>query len=453
VKHQPVWLLVALLAVPTIGFAQAAAPAPAPAPTATAAAAPAMPAGHPAVAGSEQAPAAQEPEPDTVVSNSSIPSGMIQVKLVNESGQPLPNADVKLGVQFQKISEGEQHSEKFAKTDAQGLAHFSGLTPGSDFSYRVSTKNGPAEYSSEPIQLKAESGAAALLHVYPVTRNIEEASIGSRGFVYVETRDDVFQFEVLFRYFNMGNVTWVPQDARMRLPEGAKAFKAGDSMEDARFEEDLGHGVKLAGTFGPGQRNVSFRFQVPRHEESSASFRFGLPPHTAEIRFIAEAAPSMQLDIDDFEKPQTDVNQNGQRVVVTRHVAKRGEPPLKTFTAQLSGIPTPGNGRWIAVLVALGLAALGAGMLRGIFGESAQVDLQERDAERAHRVLLDELVDLTRARKNQVIGPSTYESARRVLVEALSRIVSSNPGVGQKTKQRGRAKGGKKAQKGAIASS
>src|SRR5262249_2461990 len=161
--------------------------------------------------------------------------GTIQVKLVNETGEPLGSADVTLGVQFQKISEGEQHSERHAKTNAEGLAEFSGLTVGSDFSYRVSSKNGPAEYSSEPIQLKPEAGVLSLLHVYPVTRSIEEASVGSRGFVYVETRDDVFQFEVLFRYFNMGGITWVPENARMKLPDGFKAFKAGDSMEDARF--------------------------------------------------------------------------------------------------------------------------------------------------------------------------------------------------------------------------
>lgn len=441
-KRHTLWLIGALLATPASGLAQAAPQAPAAAP------APPLPAGHPATGGAEAAPG---PEQDTVVSSAQIPAGTIQVKLVNETGEPLSSSDVKLGVQFQKISEGEQHSEKFSKTNAEGLAQFTGLTTGSDFSYRVSTKNGPAEYSSEPIMLKPENGVLALIHVYPVTRNVEEASVGSRGFVYVETRDDVFQFEVLFRYFNMGAVTWVPEDAHMKLPEGFKAFKAGDATEDARFEEDPGHGVKLAGTFGPGQHNVSFRFQLPRHEESSASFRFGLPPHTAEIRFIAEAAPSMQLDIDDFEKPQTDVNQNGQRVVVTRHVAKRGEPMLKSFTAQLSGIPTPGNGRWIAVLVAAFLAALGAGVLRGVFGEAAQADLQDRDAERAHRVLLDELVDLTRARKNELIGPSTYESARRVLVEALSRIVSTNPGLGKKSKLRGAAKGGKKTQKGAVA--
>jgi hypothetical protein len=446
VRTRAALVTLALLTAPASGFAQAAAPE-----QAAPAQAPQLPAGHPASGAAAPAAAPQAPEQDAVVPNPRLPPGSIQVKLVNETGSPLPNTEVKLGVQFQKISEGEQHSEKLAKTDAEGLALFSGLTPGSDFSYRVSSKNGPALYSSDPIQLKPEGGVLALLHVYPVTRNIEEASIGARGFVYVETRDDVFQFEVLFRYFNMGGVTWVPEEARMKLPEGFKAFKAGEAMDDSRFEEDPSRGVKLAGTLGPGQHNVSFRFQLPRHGESSASFRFGLPPHTAEIRFIAEAAPSMQLDIEDFEKPQTDVNQNGQRVVVTRHVAKRGEPAIKTFTAQLSGIPTPGYGRWIAVLIALFLAALGAGMLRGMFGEDAQADLQDRDAERAHRVLLDELVDLTRARKSQAIGPSTYESARRVLVEALSRIVSTNPGLGKKSKTRGAAKGAKKAPKDAIA--
>jgi hypothetical protein len=407
-----------------------------------------MPAGHPAVGAAQAAPSA--PEQDALLPSPELPPGSIEVKLVDENGNPKVDTDVRLGVQFQKISEGEQHSERHARTDAQGLARFFGLTPGSDFSYRVSASNGPAQYSSDPIQLKPEMGVLSLLHVYPVTNKIEEASIGSRGFIYVETRDDVFQFEVLFRYFNMGGISWVPEDARMKLPEGFKAFKAGEATDDTRFEEEPGHGVKLAGTFSPGQHNVSFRFQLLRHEESGASFRFGLPPHTAEIRFIAEAAPTMQLDIDDFEKPQTDVNQNGQRVVVTRHVAQRGEPALRSFTAQLSGIPTPGNGRWYAAALAALLAALGFAVYRGVLGQETQADLRDRDAERARRVLLDEVVDLTRARRDARIGPGTYESARRALVEALSRIVSANPGL-EKSAKKAAGKSAAKAKKAASA--
>jgi hypothetical protein len=371
-----------------------------------------------------------------VLAAPNLPPGTIQLKLVDAQGKPLPNTEARLSINFQKISEGEQRSEQRARTDANGLATFSGLTASSDFSYRLTTKSGPAEYASDPIQLKPDMGMLALLHVYPVTRDINEASVGSRGFVYIETRDDVFQFEVLFRVFNMGTVTWVPSDALMSLPAGFKAFKAGESMSDVRFEESPGRGAKLVGTFSPGQHNVSFRFQLPRHEESSASFRFGLPPHTAEIRVIAEAAPSMQLDIDGFEKPQTDVNQNGQRVVVTRHVSQRGQPALKTFDVVLSGIPTPGSGRWIAAFIAAGLALLGFAAFRGKLAQETQVELQERDADRAQRVLLEELVELTRAKQADRIGPSTFESARRALVEALARIVSQNPAVRKKRPRR-----------------
>ena len=59
-------------------------------------------------------------------------------------------------------------------------------------------------------------------------------------------------------------------------------------------------------------------------------------------------------------------------------------------------------------------------------------------------MLLDELVDLTRARRQERIGPGTFESARRSLVEALSRIVASHPGLGRKSRKSGAGKKGKK---------
>lgn len=435
-RHLHALLLAAALAAPSQAFADAQAPA--------------VPNGHPPVGAAPTA--AHAPEQDAVVTAPELPPGTILIKLVDANGDPIANSEVKLGVQFQKISEGEQHTEQRAKTDLGGMARFNGLTTGSDFSYRVSARSGPAEYSSDPVQLKGDMGVMALLHVYPVTRNPAEAAVGAIGYVYCETRDDVFQFEVLFRYGNRSGVTWVPENARMRLPEGYKAFKAGEAMTDVRFEEEPGRGVKLMGTFAPGQQNASFRFQVPRKEETSASFHFGLPPHVGEIRFIAEAAPGMEIDVEGFEKPQTDVSQTGQRVLVTRRVAVRGQASgLGEFTASLAGIPTPGSGRWVAVLIATVLAGLGFAAFRGKLGDETNADIQDRDAERARRLLLDELVQLTRARREDRIGPSTYESARRALVEALARIVSLNPGLGKKPKKGGTSRSGKKAKKGAAA--
>lgn len=427
-------MLAAVLSLSGEGFAQAPAQP--------------MPAGHPAVGDA----AARAPEQDALMPAPELPPGTILVRLVNAQGDPLPNADVILGVQFQKIAEGEQKTERRAKTDLGGMARFDGLTTGSDFSYRVIARSGPAEYSSDPMQLKGDAGMVSLLHVYPVTRNPGEAAVGAIGYIYCETRDDVFQFEVLFRYGNRSSISWVPENARMSLPSGFKAFKAGEAMTDVRFEEVPGEGVKLNGTFAPGQQSASFRFQIPRNEETSASFHFGMPPHVGEVRFIAEAAQGMEIDVDGFEKPQIDVSQTGQRVMVTRRVAVRGQANgLGPFTASLAGIPTPGEGRWIAVLLATLLAGLGVAAFRGKLGDESQQGLQERDAERARRVLLDELVDLERARHEQRVGPSTYESARRALVEALARIVSLNPGLGKKAKKAAGGKTGKKAQKGAAA--
>jgi hypothetical protein len=407
----------------------------------------ALPPGHPGTGAGATSPAPAALEEDAVVSSPTIPPGTIQVRLAKADGSPLPHTELTLNVQFNKISEGEKKTEQRAKTDDAGVATFSGLTTGGDFGYRVVARSGPAEYASDTIQLKADAGVSVLLHVYPVTRNVQEAPVAGIVFVYVETRDDVFQFEVLARYGNRGAVSWVPEDARMELPAGFKAFKAGEAMTDVRFEEDPGRGAKLRGTFSPGQQQASLRFQVPRHGESAASFRIGLPPHVAEARFIVEAAPSMEIDVEGFEKPQADVSQTGQRVLVTRRLAGRGSNGLPSFTAQLSGIPTPGWGRWVAALIAAGLATLGFAAFGGKVGSQTQKELQERDAARAKRVLLDEVVDLTRARKEQRVGPSTYESARRALVEALSRVVSQNPGLGLK----GRRGGGKKAKKTASA--
>ncbi len=428
-------LLAAALFAPASGLAQAPAQP--------------MPAGHPAV-GTGAAPGT--PQQDGIVPTPELPPGTILVKLVNAAGDPLPNADVKLRVQFQKISEGEQHTERHVTTDLGGMARFDGLTTGSDFSYRISSRSGPAEYSSEQMQLKGDMGMLSLLHVYPVTRNPAEAAVGGIAYVYVETRDSLFQFEVLFRYGNRSAITWVPEDVRMSLPSGFKAFKAGEAMTDVRFEEEPGRGAKMNGTFAPGQQSVSFRFQLPRQGETGASFNFGMPPHIGEIRFIAEAAPGMEIDVGGFEKPQADVSQTGQRVLVTRRVAVRGEAKgLGGFTASLAGIPTPGPGRWIAALIATLLAGVGFAAYRGKLGNETQQDLQERDAERARRVLLDELVDLTRARREGRIGPSTYESARRALVEALARIVSTNPGLGKRAKKGPAGRSGKTAKKGATA--
>ncbi|HET9953044.1 MAG TPA: hypothetical protein VFQ61_01000 [Polyangiaceae bacterium] len=351
-----------------------------------------------------------------------LPKGTIEAWLLNEQDQPLANTEVRLAILFQRISEGESRTERRARTDESGRVTFSGLSTGSDFTYRVVAQSGPAQYGSPGFAL-ADVGHRVRLHVYPVTSDLNQVLVGMRGFVYVEPRDEVFQFDVLYRVFNVGNTTWVPNDVVMELPEGFKAFKAQEGEGDAGFELVEGRGARLKGTFTPGQHDVNVRFQLPNQGDSSVRFRVGLLPHVAELRVIAEASSQMNLEVGGFETPQVSSNRAGNRVLVTRRLLQRGEEGLKAAEISLTGIPVPSSGRWIAVLIASGLAVLGwlsaSGRVR-LEGIPEQKALE--DHRRARDLLLEECVRVEKARARGQLGPKAYADARKTLLDALSRL-------------------------------
>ncbi|MFZ5895840.1 MAG: hypothetical protein ACOY0T_32585 [Myxococcota bacterium] len=402
----------------TPGATSSASPhGPAPATSATA-----LPPGHPETGAQTVAPRnphAGTPRDESAPA-SDLPKGTIEAVIVDGESKPIPNADVRLGIMFQKISEGESRSERFQRTNAEGRARFDGLTAASEYSYRVTFKSGAAEYASTPFPL-GELGQRVLLHVFPVTQSLENALVGMRSFVYIEPRDDVFVFELLYRVFNVGNVTWVPSNVVVRLPEGFKAFNAQQGMSDVGFEAVPGEGARLKGTFTPGQHDLSARFQVPKGSDASATFRLGTLPRLAELRVIAEASSQMHLEVDGFEPPQVSSNPQGKRVLVTRKLLERGDELANGFTVTLSGLPVPGNGRWVAVLVAAGFVGLGLASARGLLRLDGSGS-KTQDLKRARDVLLSELVEVERSKQRGDLGPVAYADARRVLLNALARL-------------------------------
>lgn len=378
----------------------------------------AVPAGHPAMAAAPGA----DPAADVSESTPGLPPGVISATIVTDKGVPLSGAHVRLGILFQRIAEGESRTEKFAEADSTGTARFTDLAHGTDHAYRVTIQSGPASYQTAPFNLRPDMGQRVVLHVFPSTPDIENAQVGMRGYMYIETRDDVFQFECLFRVFNVGQITWVPQNLVIELPKGFKAFKAQDGMTDVHFEQVDGVGARLKGTFSPGQAEASFRFQLPKSTEDSASFRMSLPPHVVEMRVIAEASAAMNLEVDGFQPPVAAANQNGQRVLVSVKQLLRRDEQLKDFTATLSGIPVPGPGRWVAILIALGMAIGGVLAARGAFDDAEGGKDAEADKKRAREILMRELLALEAARAAQKIGPRSYEQSRLRLIDAVARL-------------------------------
>jgi hypothetical protein len=152
----------------------------------------------------------------------------------------------------------------------------------------------------------------------------------------------------------------------------------------------------------------------------------------------------MKLDVDGFEPPQSATNQTGERVLVTRRVMQRGAE-LKGFNVLLTGLPTPGPGRWNAVLLAGALALAGVGSARDWFTARVKAHRQIaiQDVTQAREILLAELVELEAAREAEQIGPGAYDQARRILVDSLARIGAQEPAKPAPKKRKAKGAGRK----------
>lgn len=399
-----------------------------------------MPPGHPPTTAGQRG-AGTAARTDTSTPSKDLPPGTIDAQINDAEGKPLPGVSVRLGILRQSVAEGDSSEFKNAVTNADGKVRFDRLELGSRFSYRITVKQEPAEYASASINLREDSGQSVVLHVYPVTSDIRRTMVGMRGFVMVEPRDDVFQFEVLLRVFNVGATTWVPEDVVIELPRGWKGFSAQEGMGDTRAVAEGERGAKLLGTFSPGQHEVAFRFQVPNDHDETVDLKLGLPPHIAELQVMAESARGMGFEVSGMPPAQPSVREDGRRMLTTGRQLKPGEPEMEDVSLRLTGIPTPGPGRWYAAGIAAALAALGL-MLTAQNGKEkpSLKSLPEKDITRARNLLLDELVALEQAHRNKDIGPRTYESARRALVNALARLEVDRPTpTGRVSKKRARA--------------
>lgn len=349
-----------------------------------------------------------------------LPVGTIEVTIADADDRALAGIDVRLGILSQKISEGEQRSSKNALTNAEGRVRFDGLGTTIDKSYNVTVASGGGEFGSSPFQLRDTGGHRVLLHVYPTTSDMSRTVVLG-AFVSVEPRDDVFQLEMAVHVFNVSKTAWIPSNVVIGLPDGFRAFAAGEAMSDARFEAIEGRGAALRGTFTPGEARVAFRFQVPKPAESEFTIDLKLPSRVAQAQVVAAANPEMTLEVAGFPEPETRKSPNGERVLITMKTIARGEDPIQTMSLTLTGLRVPSSGRWVAVVIALVFAALGGLAARGDI-HVASAEKVQSDRARARELILHELVLVERARGSGDIGPNAYERAHRTLLDALARI-------------------------------
>jgi hypothetical protein len=374
-----------------------------------------------------------EPPPeDTSQRDDTLPPGTVVIEIRDKADAPVARADVTLGILQQSVAKGESRRRTTQQADDNGVTRFDNLESGAGVAYRVSVPRTndsggeSATYAAPPFQLDLHHGQHVRLHVYPVTSRIEDTLLGMQGVVYFELKDDVVQVDEFFQVFNMGTTTWVPSDVIVDLPRGFKGFNAQRDMSDIGFDAVAERGAKMHGTFGPGQHDVQFRYQIPYDGEESVKVALSLPPRVIRMRVIAEASRTMTLRVDDFPSAISDANQRGQRVLLTERQARAGESPLNHVAVTLDNIPTEGSARWLTVGITA--ATLGMGLFVALEQEKTKkgaTSAAERDGDRARARLVAEIAALDAASRAGEIGPQAHARIRQALIDSLARVMAA----------------------------
>jgi hypothetical protein len=339
---------------------------------------------------------------------------------------------VTLGILYNSVAKGESKKRIVSMTDDTGRARFDKLDTGSGVAYRAMVLKDGATFSAPPFVLSAKMGSRAILHVYPVESDIEKTLVVAQAITYTEVKDDRVQIQQAYKIYNFGKNAWLPPpDLLVPLPPTFTAFTAQQGMTDVGVDAVPGKGIKIRGTFAPGQHVIEFRWQLPYKGDADVRFDVGMPPHMAAARVMSPASKNMTLEVPGFPAPQATSDGQGQRVLVTELQLKREDKPVKVVSVTIGGLPTTGPGRWIATLLAFG------GLAYGVVLGSQKPSRGDRKKERER--LLEDLESLERAHASGDVGPKTYERARRELVDEIARTLDDGTSTKAPAKKKKKA--------------
>jgi hypothetical protein len=358
-----------------------------------------------------------------------LTAGDIEVRLISsklDSVANIENQEVTLIVSKQSIERGNVDTTLTARTDARGVALFTGQPTESDHIYDAQVAVGEARYSTGQFQFhKNDLGLRAIVPIYESSTDLNSLLLLTRTLVAIVPQDNMFVIDVLLRIENYGEVSWLPQNVVFPLPPGFKALNIREPKADGHFEAAGDDGVKLAGTMAPGQHDLMFRFHLPTDGESERSFKWATSLNTAMVRVILESGPTMKLTMPGFPDAEEGRNQEGQRrLIAGRDFMSEKVKAPESVEIKISGIPTPTSGRSVAVGLAavLAIGGLAQGIGRRRSSGPMRPELSREDRERAGELLLEELISLEQAFQQGAIGRKTHEQARRQLLEAFARL-------------------------------
>jgi hypothetical protein len=291
-------------------------------------------------------------------------------------------------------------------SDAQGVAFFRGLQPGSI--YLASAAYQGSTFVSVPFS-PSPKGAIALPLAVEVVR--QDASQVAIGFEMTLGHADDDELEVIERLELgvRGQSAFDPgtQGLLVPLPAGFHSADLGNDVDPTRVKIDEGQGLRISGRFEPMRGNgqnlldLTVGFLLPVGNSSHVILdqavpagiagMFGMAATRADgsIQLSADAVPGVPPPTSSFE-PRPDGN--GQELVIDNLAAPAGG----AIRLQIDGLPTRDKRpRYVAAAIAVLVLLVGIGL--AATGSARSHHLHDLRHERDR--LLDEILALERSSK------------------------------------------------------
>lgn len=366
---------------------------------------------HPGTATGDSPPPVASERVDT-----GLPAGTIRVRVRDPDGSLARDAEVSVGIM---LADGTRES-KDARTDAVGIATFSGLTTGERQAYRVNVPYQGAKYSSNPFRLPPRGGYDVEIRRLETTRD-PKLIVLYVGATSVELKDDRIHVVQQSRLLNLTDKAYVfPEEgALVRLPDGFKAVQVQETMTDQRVVESE-EGLRVRGSILPGEVTLLWGFDLPL-SGTEARFAIDLPWLTFAYRVIADAPEGLSLSVEDMPAPILHADA-GRRFLITEVQRKIGDPPFQRLDIALDGIPGPGPGRFIASALALALVIGGVALARRPAPAHTAVSAGT-DFEARKQALLDSARQLDALRAAGEIGPQYHEEQMSSIADELAALL------------------------------
>ena len=322
-----------------------------------------------------------------------LATGTLEVKLIDETGAPIPNHPVVLGM----VGKDNKVEARRGRSDASGTALYSGLPTGEGTGYAAVVEWHGMRLGTSPFAMPAEGGARAEIRALTRTADPKVITIGPGGRIVVQMHEDGLQLLEMLPLENTSDKMFDPGPGAIEIPL-PQGFVGAEGQEgEHKIEIRQNHGVAVHGVFPPKSAIVAAN---PRESGQEVAFGFALP-YQGDTREVSQVMPNgigpftlitQQVKGFDLTVTGPGVGAREERVlggIKYWIMPVAGVPPGGTLALTLHGLPArDATGRNVAGALALALVAgafwFGRRPRRG--GKSAGRPGRGTDEERARLI-------------------------------------------------------------------